>query len=128
MGRRPGRRKVGPFAVDRLSGLQVGSRPGAFTRPKGFRAAAAVPTVPWEAGEAGIEVAVRFDPEVAWWARRQLTADAVVEEEAGGGLLARFSVAALEPFIGWMVGFEDQAEVLSPPEVRRALLAHLGEP
>ena len=128
VGPQAGAKEGRAFRVDRLSGLQVGSRPGAFTRPKGFRAASAVPTVPWEAGETGLEVAVRFDPAVAWWARRQLTADAVVEEEAGGGVLARFSVAALEPFIGWMVGFEDAAEVLSPPEVRRALLAHLGEP
>ncbi len=50
-GRRPGKSEARAFRVDRLSGLQVGSRPGAFTRPAGFRAAAAVPAAPWDAGE-----------------------------------------------------------------------------
>jgi proteasome accessory factor B len=116
------------FRVDRLSNLRVGSRPGAFTRPPGFRASSAVPEAPWDAGEEGLAVTVRFDPSVAWWARRQLPAGAATEEEPGGGLVARFSVAAAEPFIGWMVGFEAAAEVVAPPELRRALLAHLGEP
>ncbi len=126
VGRQSGEEEARSFRVDRLSGLQVGSRPGAFTRPPGFRASEAVPATPWQAGESGVEVAVRFDPAVAWWARRQLAEGAKVEEEAGGGLVARFPVASLEAFIGWMVGFDDAAEVLSPPEVRRALLDHVG--
>lgn len=116
------------FRVDRLSELQVGSRPGAFARPRGFRAAAVVPDAPWEAGEATTEVTVRFDPEIAWWARRQLGREAALTEEPGGALVARFPVAAVEAFVGWMVGFEDGAEVLHPPEVRRALLDHVGLP
>jgi predicted DNA-binding transcriptional regulator YafY len=127
VGQQSGEKDARSFRVDRLSGLQVGSKAAAFTRPKGFRAADAVPATPWQAGEAGVEVAVRFDPSVAWWARRQLAEGAEVEEEAGGGLLARFPVSSQEAFIGWMVGFEDAAEVLSPPEMRVALLAHVGE-
>jgi proteasome accessory factor B len=128
VGPQAGESEARAFRVDRLTGLQVGSRPGAFTRPAGFRAAAAVPEAPWDAGDEGIEVTVRFDPSIAWWARRQLPAGAAAEDEAGGGLLARFAVGALEPFIGWMVGFEAAAEVVSPPEVRQALLDHVGKP
>ena len=127
VGLQSGEKEARSFRVDRLTGLEVGSRPGAFTRPPGFRAADAVPAAPWQAGEDGLEVTVRFDASVAWWARRQLAAGAAVEEEPGGGLLARVPVASLPAFIGWMVGFEDGAEVLAPPEVRRALLAHVGE-
>ena len=116
------------FRVDRLSGLKVGGRAGAFTRPAGFRAADAVAAAPWEAGQTGVEVAVHFDAEIAWWARRQLAADAVVVEAGGGSLEARFTVASVEAFVGWMVGFEDAAEVLSPPEVRQAFMDHVGAP
>jgi predicted DNA-binding transcriptional regulator YafY len=127
VGLQSGEKEARSFRVDRLTGLEVGSRPAAFTRPPGFRAADAVPSAPWQAGEDGFEVTVRFDASVAWWARRQLAEGAIVEEEPGGGLLARLPVASLAAFIGWMVGFEDGAEVLAPPEVRRALLAHVGE-
>ncbi|MFH1103660.1 MAG: WYL domain-containing protein [Actinomycetota bacterium] len=128
VGPQAGQKEGRAFRVDRLSQLEVGSRRGAFIRPPGFRAADAVAAAPWDAGESGTEVVVRFDPAIAWWARRQLPEDAAVEEEAGGGLTARFGVAAMEPFIGWMVGFEDGAEVLSPPEARERLLSHVGEP
>jgi len=117
---------VRTFRVDRLEELQLGSRPQAFSRPAGFRAADAVPDAPWEAGEAGTQVTVRFDAEVAWWARRQLTAAATVVEEPGGSLLVHLPVAAVEAFIGWMIGFEDAAEVLEPAEVRERFLGHLG--
>ncbi|MBN2114351.1 MAG: WYL domain-containing protein [Acidimicrobiia bacterium] len=116
------------FRVDRLSELRVGSRPGAFTRPRGWRAGDAVPDTPWQAGEAATEVTVRFDPEIAWWARRQLGREAVLTEEPGGGLVARLRVASVEAFVSWMVGFEDRAEVLQPPELRQALLNHVGLP
>jgi proteasome accessory factor B len=115
------------FRVDRLAGLRLGTRAGAFQRPPRFRASEAVPEAPWEAGEAAVEVTVRFDRKVAWWARRQLTAGALVTEEPDGALTARLPVAAVDAFIGWMIGFEDAAEVLGPPEVRRRLLEHLGE-
>lgn len=128
VGPQAGEAEARAFRVDRLTSLRVGSRPGAFTRPAGFRAAAAVPAAPWDAGEGSISVAVRFDPSIAWWARRQLPAGASTQDEPGGGLLARFAVGAVEPFIAWMVGFEAAAEVVSPPEVRQALLAHVGEP
>lgn len=114
------------YRVDRLGGLRVGKKAGAFTRPKGWRAADAVPASPWEAGEAGMTVTVRFDPQVAWWARRQLTSGAEIAEEPDGGLVARIPVASVPAFLGWLVGFEDAAEILDPQEVRAALLAHVG--
>jgi predicted DNA-binding transcriptional regulator YafY len=113
------------FRVDRLAGLQLGSRPGAFTRPPGFRAAEAVPAIPWGTGEAEVEVTVRFDADIAWWARRQLTAAASLSEERDGSLIARLPVSSPEAFLGWIIGFEDGAEVLSPPELRRRLLDHV---
>jgi predicted DNA-binding transcriptional regulator YafY len=119
-------KEVRAFRVDRLTGLRVGSRAGAFVRPRGFRAASAVPATPWEAGEDEAEVVVRFDAEVAWWARRQLSASAQVEEAPDGSLTARFPVASIDALIGWLVAFEDTAEVLEPAQVRERFLAHVG--
>jgi predicted DNA-binding transcriptional regulator YafY len=121
-----GQKEVRAFRVDRLTGLRVGSRAGAFVRPTGFRAASAVPATPWEAGEDEVEVVVRFDAEVAWWARRQLSASARVEEAPDGSLTARFPAASVDALIGWLVAFEDTAEVLEPAQVRERFVAHLG--
>ena len=121
-----GERGVRTFRVDRVSNLRLGRRPHAFVRPAGFRATDAVPAAPWEAGDGALEVSVRFHPEVAWWARRQLGGDVQTVEEADGSLVARLRVASVQAFIGWMIGFEDAAEVLSPAEVRRDLVEHVG--
>jgi proteasome accessory factor B len=125
VGPHAGEGQVRAFRVDRMEDLRVGSRQGAFSRPAGFRAGDAVPEVPWEAGEDAVQVTVRFDAGVAWWARRQLTGTAEVVEEADGSVVACFPVAGLEAFIGWMIGFEDAAEVLAPLEVRQSLMAHV---
>lgn len=121
-----GESEVRTFRVDRLAGLRLGRRRQAFTRPAGFRAADALPAAPWEAGEQEVEVTVRFAPGVAWWARRQLSPRAHLAEELDGSLVARLPVASVNAFIGWMIGFEDEAEVLGPPDVRRRLIEHLG--
>jgi predicted DNA-binding transcriptional regulator YafY len=114
------------FRVDRLQGLRVGRRPAAFERPPGFRARAALPEATWEAGPAPTEVTVRFDPAVAWWARGQLPPGVSPVEEPGGSLLVRLPVAAPDAFIGWMIGFEDAAEIVAPPALRQRLLDHVG--
>jgi predicted DNA-binding transcriptional regulator YafY len=114
------------FRVDRISALEVDEPPGAFRRPTGFRAADALPEAPWEAGEDEVTVEVRFDAPVAWWARRQLTARSEVRELSDGGLEARFGVANIPAFIGWLIGFGDAAEILGPDAVRQRMIDHLG--
>lgn len=123
-----GEEEVRTFRVDRLAGLRLGRRKQAFVRPAGFRATEAVPATPWEAGDGVLEVRVRFAPAMAWWAERQLGANVAVEREADGSLVARLRVASVPAFLGWVIGFEDGAEVLEPPEVRRRLLEHVGAP
>ncbi len=117
--------EVRSFRVDRIRNLTLGKRAPAFERPAGFRAADAVPDAPWEAGAQDVTVEVKFDADIAWWARRQLTPAAEIDEEDDGTLIARFPVANIKAFIGWIIGFEDAAEVLAPAAVRSALVAHL---
>jgi len=116
---------VRSFRVDRMSSVVIGDRAGAFTRPAGIRVADVLAEAPWEAGDDPTDVVVRFDPEVAWWARRRLTTRARITEESDGALVARFPVANPDALIGWMIGFEDHAEILGPEEVRARMLDHL---
>ena len=116
------------FRVDRMSAIAVGTKGSAFERPKGFRASDGFPDAPWEAGEADVEVTVRFDAEVAWWARRQLSSAARVVDGGGGAIEATFPVASPDAFIGWMIGFEDSAEIIAPEDLRRRFVAHVGGP
>ncbi len=117
--------EVRVFRVDRMNEATAVGDAGAFRRPQGFSVAETIPDVPWEAGEDEAEAVVRFDPDVAWWARRQLTARARVSVDGEGGLEATIPVSSVDAFIGWIIGFGDGAEIVSPPEVRRRFVEHL---
>jgi predicted DNA-binding transcriptional regulator YafY len=112
--------EVRAYRMDRGSGFSAEGASGAFERPAGFRLREAVPALPWQAGEEDLEAVVRFDPDVAWWARRQLAEPAL--EHTDGGLEARIHVANPAAFIGWLLAFEDQAEIISPESLRSQLL------
>jgi predicted DNA-binding transcriptional regulator YafY len=110
------------YRVDRISRLELGKQPGAFVRPKGFQVKRAMSTHPWEAGtDETVEATVRFDPDVAWWAARHLG----VEAPRDGALEVELPVANRDAFIGWVLGFGPDAEVLAPDELRRQVLARV---
>jgi len=121
------RDQVRAYRIDRMTALRVGDTPNAFSRSPRFRVAEALPDAPWEAGAEDVTVTVRFEAEVAWWARRQLTARADISEHDDGAVTASFPVANLDSLVGWMIGFEEHAEILAPPEARRRIVDHLRE-
>lgn len=110
------------FRMDKAARVRAGDEPESFVRPAGFRAADAIPEAPWEAGPEDLTAEVVFDPSVAWWARRQIGNRGEVTESADGSLLARIPVANPEAFIGWLLSFDDGAELVEPPELRLQLL------
>ena len=114
------------FRVDRMTSVSPGDDGGAFERPSGFRLQDELPDAPWSVGEDEVTVTVRFDPNVAWWARRQLTSTARITEAADGGFVAEIDVAQIEAFIGWLITFDDQAEIIGPSDVRSRFLSHVG--
>ncbi len=122
---RPDEIKV--FRLDRAADLTAGDGAGVFERPAGFRASDTIPKAPWEAGQEDLEARVVFDPEIAWWARRQLGAGSTITERPDGGIEVVTPVASPDAFIGWVLGFDDAAEIVAPPELRERLLALLGE-
>ncbi len=114
------------FRVDRISDLALREATGAFERPADFDVNRSIPDAPWEAGPEELTAEVVFDAEVAWWARREMGANAEIAEEADGAIRASLPVAHVDAFIGWILGFVDQAEVVSPPELRERLLEKVG--
>ena len=76
----------------------------------------------WEAGsDETVTARVRFDAEVGWWAARTLGVEAPEE----GPLELELQVANRDAFIGWVLSFGPDAEVLAPEELRAQVLARI---
>jgi len=115
------------YRIDRASEFTTEGKTEAFERPAEFSVRDALPNAPWEAGEEDAEVTIVFDPEVAWWVQRQISTSAAVEELDSGGLKIKLAVANTDALIGWVLGFEDKAEILEPLDVRQALIDRVME-
>jgi predicted DNA-binding transcriptional regulator YafY len=110
------------YRVDRMGRVAAGDEAGAFDRPPDFDPSRLIPDVPWRAGGEDTLATVRFDARVAWWARRQLSGAETVAELGDGGLEVEFRVANVPAFIGWLLAFEDDAEIVRPPELRARMI------
>jgi predicted DNA-binding transcriptional regulator YafY len=115
------------FRMDKTEAVAAEETPGAFERPAGFRAAEFIPETPWEAGSEEQTATVRVDPDLAWWARRQIGTRGRVVEREDGSIDIELPVANPEAFIGWVLAFDEAAELLGPPELRRRLIARVAE-
>jgi predicted DNA-binding transcriptional regulator YafY len=114
------------YRVDRLSALELGE-PGGFTRDPGIDVRRELDTQPWEAGsETPVTANIRFSPAIAWWAERRLGREPLSRHQLPDGSLdVSIEITNRAAFIGWVLGFTDQAEVLGPPELRRAVIDHI---
>lgn len=115
------------FRMDKATQVEAGDEKGAFARPDGFRAADFIPETPWEAGGEDLQATVRFDPDMAWWAKRQIGSNGHIESAPDGGVEAVVPVANPEAFIGWLLSFDDKAEIVAPPELRQRLIDRVAE-
>ncbi len=126
LGPEPANDEVRAYRLDRASGLAAGETAAAFVRPASFSARAALADVPWEAGSDQVTATVRFDASGAWWAERQLGAAAAVSPAGDDGAIeVTMPVANTDAFIGWLIGFDDHAELVAPPDLREAFLARV---
>ncbi len=115
--------EVRAYRIDRAADLKAGSNADVFRRPRDFNVASALAVAPWEAGtDPEITAVVRFDAAVAWWARRQLGRARISAEESDGSLTVEFDVANPDSFIGWLLAFGADAELMNPPELRMRLV------
>ncbi len=115
------------YRLDRAAPVRVTGPRAAFDRPEDFSAAGFVPDAPWEAGaDAETTAVVRIDPDLAWWAERQVHDPATVTRLPDGGLELRLRVANPEALIGWVLSFEDRAEIVAPVELRQRLVTRVA--
>ena len=104
------------YRLDRAGDLTTGE-PDAFERPKGFRAQEAVATFPWDQGEEDVVATIRFDPDVAWIAEREIGSLASTTKEGDGSLEATLPIGATGPLLSWLVGFAEGAVIVEPQEL-----------
>jgi predicted DNA-binding transcriptional regulator YafY len=115
------------FRVDRITGAVEPGPPGAFEPPAGIEPGALLRDEPWGFGEdAPITARVRVDGPQAVTVARQVGADAVVERD-DDGIVVALPVANVEAFRSFVLGLLDAAEVLDPPELRADLVAWLEQ-
>jgi predicted DNA-binding transcriptional regulator YafY len=114
------------FRLDRIDGeLRVGE-PGAFER---VDARGPELTRTWELGdESPVTARVAIDADEAIWAQVHLSAQEIVETRPDGSVVVELTVNNTSAFRDWVLEFMDNAEVLSPPELRSMMVSWLGEP
>jgi len=116
--RREGRRT---FRLDRLAGSPTLGPAGSFERPHDGGTS---PTHPWEMGdEDPVDVRVLVDADQAAWALANAgPAAASADRRPDGGVVLTLRVTNRSALRSWVLGFLDHAELLDPPEERRALV------
>jgi predicted DNA-binding transcriptional regulator YafY len=82
-----------------------------------------VPPRPWE-GSSGTDARIAFGPKSAWWVERRTPARRIRDLDDGWVEVA-LPVGDPATFVTWVLGFADDAELLSPDDLREAILAKL---
>jgi proteasome accessory factor B len=117
--------EVRAYRIDRATEVSVGEEAAAFERPRGFSASKALSDAPWDAGSDDLIATVVFDAEGAWWAERQLTSAASSVTHSDGSMTVTLPVANRDAFIGWLIGFDDHAEITAPQELREEIISRV---
>ncbi|MEA2010200.1 MAG: WYL domain-containing protein [Actinomycetota bacterium] len=113
------------YRLDRATALESGSRTEAFEPPIGLNPADEVLHHPWDAGDGADVATVVFDEEVAWIAERELGSRATVTHRTDGSIEAEIEIAATAAFLGWLVGFEEHAELTAPADLRERFVSYV---
>lgn len=123
-----GRQAERNFRVDRIAGGVRLDPAGAasFDRPPGFRPDRAVPDEPWLLAPGDAQQAtVLIDAVTARRVEDEVGDDAVIERRPDGSIVVALTVTSIDGLRSWLFGLLDHAVVLSPPDVRADVIAHL---
>jgi predicted DNA-binding transcriptional regulator YafY len=116
------------YRVDRIEGSVATGTPDSFDRPSGFDPRTAFPTDPKLIGdEPASRAVVHVDAARAASAEADLGADSVVARGADGSVEVQVPCANVDAFRSWLFGLGSHAEVLSPPDVRAAVVQWLRD-
>lgn len=117
------REEIRSFRVSRIeSAVELAEPAGGgpdFDRPPDFKLEDYSRILPWEFEEgAAYEARVRFSPRMAWLVERDLGDVYRFEPAKDGGGILHVTVRNEEAFLDWVLSFAEDAEVLSPPQLR----------
>jgi predicted DNA-binding transcriptional regulator YafY len=113
------------YRVDRIAGAVDPIADATFVRPAGFDLRSAFPSDPKLLGAGDAEATVRVDRDRAGGVERELGAVRVVARHLDGSVDVVVPCANVPAFRSWVLGLMEHAEVLGPPDVRRAVVEWL---
>ncbi|MBC7230750.1 MAG: YafY family transcriptional regulator [Actinobacteria bacterium] len=124
------RGEVRSFRVSRIeSEVEFAHREGKgpdFVRPPDFRLEEHARILPWEFEEgAPREARVRFSPRMAWQVEKDLGDVYRFEAAPDGGGVLEVTVRNEDAFLNWVLSYAEDAEVLSPPDLREKTVRRL---
>jgi proteasome accessory factor B len=93
--------------------------------PEGFDAREHLKHGPWGVGDPEVEARMAFSPEVGWWAVRGVEHARQLREHVDGWVEVALPAARGDSFVSWALTFGPDAEVLGPPELRKAVIRRL---
>lgn len=82
---------------------------------------------PWEIGERAFDAVIRFEPQLAAWARRALPRAVSMEESDGGGLQVLLHCADEERLLRWVLSFGLSATIVEPAALRKMAAERLAD-
>jgi predicted DNA-binding transcriptional regulator YafY len=126
------REEIRSFRVSRLDSEVEQANPGEdgpdFERPQDFRLREHARVLPWEFEEgAEYEAAIRFSPRLAWLVERDLGDVYRFEPAKDGGGVLHVRVRNEDAFMNWLLSYAEDAELVSPPALRKKVKSHLRE-
>jgi predicted DNA-binding transcriptional regulator YafY len=111
------------FRVDRMDDMPAPEGAGSGDLPAGFEPTTALADDPWRIGEGEpVAVDVLAVPEVAALVEQQLPSASVVERRPDGSVVLRLDVTNVDALRSWLFELGDHIVVLSPVEVRQAMV------
>lgn len=127
VGRDHGHDAIRTFRFSRITGPVrfAGKKPHDFTPPPDFDPADYRARPPWLIGaERGI-AHVRVDEELAWWVTRSYPSVEVEQGDPSGSAVFRTPYADGDALVSWAIGLGGRVEIMTPDELRAALVAAL---
>jgi proteasome accessory factor B len=116
---------VKAFRLDRMGQIKIDESDHMFERPAGFEAANVLPDFTQSSDGDAIAARVTFDSDIAEIALAQASNVKEVSSDADS-VTVELSVTSVPGFIGWMLGFDDKAAILGPPDLIESYLQFIG--
>ncbi len=114
---------VKAFRVDRMSDPELADKRSTYTVPADFSASEVIPQTP-ETLLASRTATVRFDADLAGIVSEHTPNAKEVGRDAES-VLFELPVPYDASFVGWVLGFDDRAEVVEPADLRERLIEHV---